>query len=363
MGLSFRFYDNLKAVKDRTGFYYDSGVSMTREQLDNFWAEHPQAEESADISAFPVSEKSGLPDIVLFQTQEAAQLENPSLNRHVSVTLINAAGAMEVLLPDTLMLGNFPSSGDTDGCVISRKTAEALYSSREALGETLQLEGNTYTVRGILDIEEELCVIQGSSHISYSNLCTYAPNLPLSAIQQQLSGILPFASAVVSEGGLYFGLGGILLWLPAWVLLFHLAKAAAVFYKSLEPSIAKKTSGAFLLLLLSQLRFVLPFMGGCGILLGCLHFSDDYVPTAWSDFAFWTGLVSEKSASILTLMRYPLSCCDTRMLLNLAGLAAVSITETLLWCYFIAQIKQSFLPCPPRQARLSILSPQQYPPA
>lgn len=335
---------------------------MTRGQLEDFWAEHPQAEEDAGIAGLSASGKGVLIDIVLFQTQEDVPLENPALNRRIPAAFINAAGAMQVLLPDTLMLGSFPSSCDTGGCAISRKTAETLYSSREALGETLQTGGNTYTVRGILDINEELCVIQGSSDISYSNLCTYAPDLPLSAISQQLAGILPSTSAVVSEGGLYFALGGILLWLPAWVLLFHLAKAAAVFYKRLEASITEKASKTVLLPLLSQLRFVLPFMGGCGILPGCLHFSDDYVPTAWSDFAFWTGLVSEKSASILTLMRYPLSCCDARMLLNLAGLAAVSITEALLWGYFTAQIKQLFLPCPPRQARLSILSPPQYPP-
>ncbi len=317
--------------------------------MDNFWLETPQLSGGQAPSSKPHDtqdiKESGLLDMALFEIKADVLVENPGLNRSVSVTLGETAGAMRLLVPDTLMLGNFPSSGDERGCVISRKTAESLYSSREALGESLSLNGKDYMVRGILDRDAQLCLIQGGRDVSYSNLCVDAPGLPLSAAQQQLAGLLSLGAAVVSEGSLYRGIGGVFLWLPAWGLLFYFTKITAPLYRKTQTCFAGKPWGALLFTLLGQLRFILSFGAGCWILLVSLHFSDDYVPTAWSDFSFWTELFAQKSRSILILIKEPLLHCDLRMLGSLGGVVTLAVVETLLLILWFRQSNRgSYLP-------------------
>ena len=309
--------------------------------MEDFRAENPQLSGASGTSPKPGDTQSvkspGLSDMVLFEEEKNVLLENPGLNRSVTATLTKAAGNLELLAPDDLMLGNFPSSGDETGCLISRKTAQALYSSQEVLGETLFLNGKDYLVRGILDRDEELCFIQGDRSVSYSNIRVDAPGLPLSAARQQLSGLLSLEAAVTSEGGLYRGIGGVFLWLPAWALLGYLTKIMAALYWKTQPYLAGKPWGSLAFMLLGQLRFILAFASGCGILIGCLHFSDDYVPTAWSDFAFWVELWTEKSRSVLILLREPLLRCDLRMLGSLGGILVLAVAETLLVLLWFGQ--------------------------
>ena len=75
---------------------------------------------------------------------------------------MEAAGDMRLILPGKLMMGSFVSDSDELGCVISKKTAEDLFSSYEVLNQILYLEGESYYIRGVLDLKEELCVVQGA---------------------------------------------------------------------------------------------------------------------------------------------------------------------------------------------------------
>lgn len=322
LGISLRLYGNLLSTADRAGFYgLDSGI--TREQMEKYLEDSPQA--------------SILRDMALFEIKEEILLTNPLLNRSVPASFGEAAGNMNLIVPGTLEMGNFPVSDDVTGCVISRRTAETLYSSRDALGETLVVDGTDYIVRGILRIDKELCLVQGGKDVTYSNLCVQAPGLPLSALQQQMAGLLPPEAAVISEGGLYRGIGSLLLWLPASTLLCCLMQVMGVLSRKIQLSFVEKPWGALLCSLLGQLRLLLGLGAEFGILFGCLHFSDDYVPTAWSDFSFWRELFSRKAESILTLIKEPLLLCDLRMLASLGGIAVLAVPEALLLLLWFRQ--------------------------
>ncbi|MFQ7549691.1 MAG: hypothetical protein ACLRMZ_04520 [Blautia marasmi] len=61
-------------------------------------------------------------------------------------------------------------------------------------------------------------------------------------------------------------------------------------------------------------------IGGIGVLvLLSFHFSDDYIPGAWSDFSFFSRLAAEKAGDMKGLITQALDYRDREMLLGTAG--------------------------------------------
>ncbi|HIU76525.1 MAG TPA: ABC transporter permease, partial [Candidatus Pelethocola excrementipullorum] len=204
LGLGIRFYGNLKTFSGTAGFYYKEDT-ITREQVQDFWNE-----------ASPETQRE-VRDIVLFRSKSGEAMSNLNLNRTIKGEVIEVAGNMNLIMPGSLMMGSFVSDIDDRGCVISRKTAEKLFSSYEVLGDVVRMENKNYYIRGILDVNYELCMVQGVRAATYPNIRVDAPRLPLSVMEQQLAGILPAEYDKISEGDLYRGIGGILFWIPGWV--------------------------------------------------------------------------------------------------------------------------------------------------
>lgn len=317
LGLGIRFYGNLKMFSGTAGFYYKEEM-ITREQVQDFWKE-----------ASPETQRE-VQDIVLFRSKSGKEIFNPNLNRTVKGEVIEVAGNMNLIMPGSLMMGSFVSDSDDRGCVISRKTAEELYSSYEVLGNVVRMENKNYYIRGILDVNYEICMIQGGSAAAYPKIRVNAPRLPLSVMEQQLAGILPAEYDKISEGDLYQGIGGILFWIPGWVLLYFIIGFCR---KGLKILAAKEWNHGWQIRVLEIMKWgliILDFAGSCGILFASLHFSDDYIPSAWSDFSFWIELCEGKWGEFLSLLSGRLLYCDGKMLGNLAGVAVTSIVEGFL---------------------------------
>lgn len=296
IGAAVGFYVRLMDTEGQSGFYYPEKI-LKREQVTEFW------EQASDDA------KREILDIALFQEYKGKALKNEDLNRETKVKLIETAGNMNLVLPDGLMAGAYATDSDSKGCVVSRKTADTLFGTWEAVGEQLTLGENSYIVRGIVETDSQLCMVQGEPGRTYSCIRIDAPGIPLSVVRQRLAGILMEEKGWISECDLYLGLGRILLYLPLWILLFL---ALGPMWKMMP----------------EMLRFVTPvagFAGVCALLLLSLHFSDDYVPSAWSDFPFWTQLFDEKKRAFLSLLGHPLYDADFRMLLSLAGILAATV--------------------------------------
>ena len=318
LGLGIRFYGNLKTFSGTAGFYYKEDT-ITREQVQDFWNE-----------ASPETQRE-VRDIVLFRSKSGEAMSNLNLNRTIKGEVIEVAGNMNLIMPGSLMMGSFVSDIDDRGCVISRKTAEKLFSSYEVLGDVVRMENKNYYIRGILDVNYELCMVQGVRAATYPNIRVDAPRLPLSVMEQQLAGILPAEYDKISEGDLYRGIGGILFWIPGWVLLYFIIGYCR---KGLKILAAKEWNHVWQSRALEVLKWVLAFAGSCGILFASLHFSDDYIPSAWSEFSFWIELFESKWGEFLSLLSGRLLYCDGQMLGNLAGVAVTSIVEGFLLIFY-----------------------------
>lgn len=275
---------------------------MTRKQAAAFW-------ESASDHA-----KREIRDFTLFKESGGKILRNPDLNRESKVKLIETAGNMNLVTPDRLVSGTYVTDSDPRGCILSRKTADSLFGSCQATGEQVALGKKTYLVRGIVDLDSQLCMIQGGKEKTYDCIRVEAPGIPLSVVRQRLAGMIMEEKGWISECDLYLGIGRILLYLPLWLLLFP-------------------TVGRMRKRLPEMFRFLAPvagFAGVCALLLISLHFSDDYVPSAWSDFSFWTQLFKDKWTAFLSLLNHPLYAADSRMLGSLAGILGTTIVNIMI---------------------------------
>lgn len=331
LGFGIRCYENLKEFSGVTGFY-SQRYTFTREEIQSYWN-----------MAAPDT-KQEIRDITLFSPQESVEIMNPVLNRGVQAGFIQVAGNMNLVVPQSLMHGAFTESQDIHGCVVSKKTAESLFSSHEILGEKVYLNGKIYLIRGILDIREELCLIQGSENCEYTYMKVDAPGIPLSVVKQQLTALLPYDVDSVSEGQLYTGIGGMLFWIPAWIPLVYLLM---ILWKKAKEAGDKDREYKWQRILAYLLRYgvvLSGFLGASVILLLSLHFSDDYIPSAWSDFSFWSNLLIEKWKDFRTLAVGKLLYSERKMFANLLGIILASSIESITLiagcksCFFVRDL-------------------------
>lgn len=294
------FYARLNSIRGQSGFYYPENI-LTREQITDFW-------ENASDDA-----KREIKDITLFRESTGKLLKSQDLGRESKVKLVETAGNMNLVTPDRLAAGAYVTDSDLKGCVLSKKTADSLFGDCEATGEQVVMGKNTYIVRGIVDTKGQLCMIQGEKGRTYPCIRIEAPGIPLSVVRQRMAGILAEEKGWLAECDLYLGIGRLLLYLPLWVLLF----LGVIRFGKMLPE---------------MLKFMAPvmvFSGGCALLILSLHFSDDYVPTAWSDFEFFTQLFEEKKQAFFSLLRHPLYYADSWMLGSLAGILVTTVV--LIW--------------------------------
>lgn len=297
-GMGISCYSSLKKqAEGELGFVYRS-PSVTREQMETWWQNAGE------------DERKYIKDMTLWKSPEEVNAVHTSLGRSAKAQLIRAAGNMNLIMPGKLCRGSLVSDGDNAGCVISRKLAQEL--NLDETGGSIQVSGKQYLVRGILDSRDAVCIIQGESGTLYNRVQVQFRNMPASGAERMLSGLLPGNADVKSEGDLFRGLGGLFLMAPLWVLFVMSAVRLHRFYRDSGWKNWVKE--------VCSICFPVAVIGGIGILvLISFHFSDDYIPGAWSDFSFFSRLALEKAEDVRVLMTQALDYRDRDMLVWTAG--------------------------------------------
>ena len=101
---------------------------------------------------------------------------------------------MNLIMPGKLCAGSLVSSGDRAGCVISRGLAGKL--NLDGIGGVLQVLGREYQIRGILDVTDAVCIIQGDTGTQYSRVQVKYENMPASGALLWSGGPVPHGSPV-----------------------------------------------------------------------------------------------------------------------------------------------------------------------
>lgn len=207
-----------------------------------------------------------------------------ALGANAPLRMIRVYGDMRQVAPMRLLSGSFPVDDDLTGCTIDAKSAWKLFHSIDAIGAKLIVDGNDYVVRGIVEAYEPMLLLRGNAE-KYENLEFTVRDL-LSAKQHVETFLYRCNSAggeVVVESGLLARLVRGAVWLLP--CLVGAAGAVALFRRGWTRRSERRIS--LLLLLAGALLATTAFV----LLLKTAFWPQQFFPTKWSDFGFWTSLL------------------------------------------------------------------------
>lgn len=208
--------------------------------------------------------------------------------KSASLRLIYAAGNAELLFPG----GNMLAAGDTKGCLVDRDTARMLFGSASVQGQTLTLAGEDYEIRGIVEGQSGVALVQKRRDMDFDTVTVAAGGKRQEEIEELLEG--------------RYGIQGTL---EEWRLLYGMAKLALLLFPAAVLTAVlmwirrygREASGRGERIFW-RLCFWLGLFGG--LLWGAfqVRLPSDMVPSTWSDFAFWSNLWEEKTRAFFFLL-------------------------------------------------------------
>ena len=283
------FLGNRRGNQEFT-LYYDSPV-LTGKEMELFIQER---------------EEEGLPSVAAWkETDKESFTGNADLVRQGS--FLEVRGEMKTLFSRQLIQGNFPWSGDDQGCVISRGLSQELFGTDFGVGNGIQAQGETYTVRGILEGKDNLLAVWAKEEEGLENFrLSYDTDLvPVSQAEEFLYQMTGAEPERIFEGNLYGALSRFSLFLPV-LILGALAGIRSLQTGRKQGDIRKKLCWYVLTGLLCLL-----FLWG---LEKSIRLSPDYFPSMWSDLSFYPQLLEEKIQIFQELTAKKLCQSDSRIL-------------------------------------------------
>lgn len=301
-----------------------------------------------------------LPAFCIWGQKEGIAVENKNLSRTSTADAILLCGE-----PGLVFEGcQLPIRGDGQGCIISEDTAWELFGSSQVVGKEVSCRGTSYVVRQVLPIQGHMIAFQlgqrsvtagqqqgvpsgslsGQGNQVYSSSSSGQGNSAQSGgssgqgdsaqsggssgqgsqawAEEQLDRITLKNEEGISERtlegtlGMQYGLsvqlldiellGGIsgacMLLAPVTLCIFF---AALIYWQyKKQKTRPGKAWMAGALILLATVAFL--------FLKGQIRISEDYIPSRWSDFSFWSSLWQEKADAVKFLVGMEKTELDNR---------------------------------------------------
>lgn len=230
---------------------------------------------------------SSLQSISAWNMLNKQTISNDELNTQVKVNLITSFGDMNTVYPVELAEGSIPAMDDYAGCLIDLKTSYALFRTAHPIGNRLTFEEKSYCIRGIIDTEVPVCMIQkedendtyANLELTYSDIENGALTVGTFLLQNGIS------ETSILEGSFYATILERLILLPAWLL------AITLLFPLLKELWRRRT------LPLQALIITVLIAVGWLMLRWSLELAifipQRLIPTSWSDFGFWSRRICE----------------------------------------------------------------------
>jgi len=245
---------------------------------------------------------------------------------YVQSNIMAFSGDAHLVWHTEYIVGSAPGPLDNSGVAVSKALAHSLWGSIDIIGLSVNINGETRTVRGVFSGNTELALLP--FHIN--DTTQYWTGVELYGSGTTFSDATNFATAsglgmpdYVLTGGIiaFAGFLAVLpLLLPAIYSLVLIIKFVRRYYSKLGVSLLFAALTAFAILLPSLLN-ILP---------------DWLIPTRWSDFSFWSLLFNQAEAGFREFLSVPPKLRDVELkikLLRLIGISFVSICCGLLVCF------------------------------
>lgn len=271
------------------------GSLISAKDLDRYYE---QARENANAEE---TDSSKIPNVTLWNEKKDVEVSAGEYFTGSGYTLKEGYGDLEKLLPGHLKKGGYPEKNDTSGCAISNKGAITLFGSDQVIGKEITVLGKTYIIRGMIEWEEDCLWIQNPDAEGFQNIeLVYSNRSPqTSDASRWMMQVGAGDSQAVITGSTYQAFGRLFLSLPVWVLW-------AALVRRVHYELWRKRQG--------NLRTVLKILFAAAVIIGTVvgirysfSFGGDFIPSRWSDFAFFQEkwkMLKETAESIQNLPYY-----------------------------------------------------------
>ena len=256
-------------------------------------------------------------DFCIWGQRERAVLSNDNLSRNILANVIMMCGNPELLFEDCRV----PGREDLQGCLIDQESAWQLFGSSNVVGKEITYNGKNYTIRKVIPGTEKIAAFQISRQEKSKNegeqadhfepletdecqlnrLTVHPPrDWTIQALQEAWSNQYGFVVELLDMELLRGLAGGCVLLVPITVCLMFLLYLCHQ-YRSQEKMLGKITVAGLVLILAGMAWFFLKKW---------VQIPDDYIPTKWSQFYFWTALWEQKLEQGRLLLKMPKSVLD-----------------------------------------------------
>jgi len=244
----------------------------------------------------------------------------------IQSSVISFSGNAHLVWNAEYIAGSAPSSLDSNGIAISKALAHSLWGSIDIIGLSVNINGETRTVRGVFSGNTELALLP--FHINdttqhWTGVELYGSGTTfLDAENFAIASGLGRPDYVLTGGVAAFAgfLAVLPLLFPAIYALVLIIKFVRRYYSKWGVPLLFVTLMVFAIFLPSLLN-VLP---------------DWLIPTRWSDFSFWSLLFNQAEAGFREFLSVPPRLRDIELkikLLRLIAISFVSICCGLLVCF------------------------------
>lgn len=307
--LSAASWGSMILEKDQVRFYLEQPISGSEAMA---IARHSEEQEE-----LKEEESERITDFCIWGQSERTVLTNQNLSREILADVILMCGNPELLFEDCRV----PGRDDLLGCLIDEQTAWQLFGSIDVEGKEITYNRRDYAIRKIIPGTAGIAAFQVSRQSETRKKTENDNSLePLQSAESQLDRltvrtpkdgtIQALQEAWVNQYGynvklldmeLLRGLaGGCVLLFPLTVCIFF-----GVYlyhqYKKQEKLVGKIAIVGLILVLTAMVWFFLKRW---------VRIPDDYIPTKWSQFSFWTVLWEQKLEQGKLLLKMPKSVLD-----------------------------------------------------
>lgn len=306
--LSASAWGNLIFTKDKVMFYLKQPISIhdARETEQNIQEERQKSSQQE-------SAEEEMPEFCIWGQKEQAVITNENLSRSIQTDVIMLCGNPELLFADCRVL----STEDSRGCLVDEWTAWCLFGSIEVVGQEISYEGNSYVIRKVLPGTEPIFAFQVVSLLEQGSakgnqteqlredgvLNRVTMQNPEGKFREdlELEWEIRGLSVVTLDLELLRGIGGFcVLLIPATLCICFLWKLYCEYRE--QKRLVWKVSTAAVGLVVTFCFFLL--------LKNQVNIPDDYIPTRWSEFSFWSGLWYQKQAALKLMLQIPKTNLD-----------------------------------------------------
>lgn len=274
---------------------------LTAQVLDNYY------EQQQELNSGKVMKKT-VPDVTLWNEIKGVSVNADEYFSGNGYTLAEGYGNLQRILPGHLIRGDYPGKNDTSGCAVSQKGAIELYGNDQVIGKELTLSGKTYIIRGIIDWDEKYLWVQNPDAKGFRNVeLVYRNEIPqVSETRQWVAQMGGGAILAVLAGSSCRAYVRLFITFPLWVLwivflgnLFRAVKRIRKRYLKNAVYFIVITAGLFITAV--GLKY-------------SICFGTDYIPTRWSDFAFFQNKWESVKIAAKEIQRLPALPGDQELL-------------------------------------------------